>query len=371
MTISRGLQIIIVALAISASLATPLKRASTKKSARQIEFTTPSSVVETKTGYPEAGFRPKIPFDLPHEFQPKAVTEAATEAATEASTKAITEAAITEAATTEAATEYATESTTEAFEIFGTTTTTESTLEDFDEIVPTTTAATTEVLDHTPADTYGAPDFSPIDEEEFEADVVPAPAEDFQPPREEDSKDFSADFDVIDNADSEFIADIPAVEQTKQTEGEELEVMVNQVPAEVYGAPDMDNNEPKTDVETVEQELIEVVEPEQFDVEPQVEEQEGSAESELELVDDNEPRIQEPAEIYGAPGNADESERDNELESELADVEEQIEILSRLTKLRSGRLVFLPVQKNLYLGRLVSNKSAKRSQRKNGRLLRL
>ncbi|XP_075162043.1 uncharacterized protein LOC142234755 [Haematobia irritans] len=328
----RGLKLaLIVTLAIGSSSATPLKRSNGRKSARQIEFTTPSTLVETKTGYPEAGFRPRIPFDLP---KPKAVTESAID------------------------------TTTEAFETLSTTTS--STLEDFDEIVPTTTQKP-EIEDYTPADTYGAPDFSPkLSEEEFEAEVVPAPAVDFQPPSEEESQDFSAPFVIVDDADSEFIADIPAAEQTPETsesEAEVLETTVNEIPETIYGAP---ANEPKTDVESIEQEEVVV---KAIDIDSQVEEtQEGSAETTLELVGEGETTIQEPAEIYGAP----ESEADNELQSELAEVEQQIEILSRLTKLKNGRLVLLPSQNDYYFGRLVSSsKPSKRSQRVNGRLITL
>uniref|UniRef100_A0A1I8P223 DUF4794 domain-containing protein n=1 Tax=Stomoxys calcitrans TaxID=35570 RepID=A0A1I8P223_STOCA len=321
MAIFGGLKIsFIVALTIAGSLATPLKRSNGKKSARQIEFTTPSSVLESRTGYPEAGFRPKIPFDLP---QPKAVTEAVTE----------------------------------VLETLATTTSSTSTLEDFDEVVPTTTTIITggtEVVDYTPADTYGAPAPSAKNSGgEFNADVVPAPAEDFQPPSQEDSQDFSASFIVMDNVDSEFIADIPAAEQTSETktEAEELEI-----PSDTYGAPESENKL-KTDVETIEQQ--EEGEEEQVTVDTEIEE--GSAESEL--AGENKRRVQEPSEIYGAP----DSDIVNEIAAELAEVEKQIQILSRLTKLRSGRIAMLPSKNE----RLVSAKPPKKTQRLNGRLMKL
>ncbi|XP_037807812.1 uncharacterized protein LOC119601124 [Lucilia sericata] len=331
MVISRGLQILVVALAISCTLATPIKR-SKAKSARQIEFTTPSSPVEQKTGYPEAGFRPKIPFELPNE-KPVPVTE--------------------------------------SVEII-TTTPAESTLEDFDEIVPTTVKP--DVVDHTPADTYGAPLPTTDDAVEVEAEVVPAPAEDFQPPSEEPSKDFSSAFDVIDNNTGDVIADLPTLEQT--SEAQDLEDIDQQLPANTYGVPEVELNEPKTDVETVEQEsemeqnnVAETVDDEQQQVEEvdiEAIEEEGSAESELAPA--SELDIHEPADTYGAPRT--ELDEENEIESELAEVEQQLEILSRLTRSKTGRLVILPIENNLYLGRLVSNQP-KRAQRKNGRLLKL
>ncbi|KAI8122229.1 Beta-1-syntrophin [Lucilia cuprina] len=312
-----------VALAISCTLATPIKR-SKAKSARQIEFTTPSSPVEQKTGYPEAGFRPKIPFELPNE-KPVSVTE--------------------------------------SVEII-TTTPAESTLEDFDEIVPTTVKS--DVVDHTPADTYGAPLPTTDDAVEVEAEVVPAPAEDFQPPSEEPSKDFSSAFDVIDNNTGDVIADLPTLEQA--SEAQDLEVIE---PANTYGVPEVELSEPKTDVETVEPESemeqhngAETVDDEQQqteEVDIEATEEEGSAESEL--APTSELDIHEPADTYGAPKT--ELDEENEIESELDEVEQQLEILSRLTRSKTGRLVILPIENNLYLGRLVSNQP-KRAQRKNG-----
>lgn len=354
MAISKGLQILVVALAISCTLATPIKR-SKSKLARQIEFTTPSSVVEQKTGYPEAGFRPKIPFHLPNE-KPQTTTPATT---------------------------------TETVEEF-TSTTTESTLEDFDEIVPTTVKS--DVEDHTPADTYGAPFPNPANnDDETEAEVVPAPAEDFQPPSEEASPDFSSPFDIIDTNAGDVIADLPAFEQTSEAEDLD-EINVNQLPAATYGAPEVNVNEPKTDVETVDTEIETEQEqhkseldedeteaeaqPEKEDGQQEQQEdvsvtdfeatEEGSAESELGSA--SEPEIHEPADTYGVPKA--EFDEENEIDSELAEVEQQLEILSRLTRMKSGRLVILPIEQNLYLGRLVSSQP-KRVQRKNGRLLKL
>lgn len=330
MTISRGLTVLVVALAISCTLATPIKRSSKVKSARQIEFTTPSSVVEQRTGYPEAGFRPKIPFELPNE-KPQIATE--------------------------------------SIEV-GTTTPTESNLEDFDEIVPTTVKS--EVEDHTPADTYGPPLTNDENAIETEAEVVPVPAEDFQPPNEEPFQDFSSTLDVTYDSVSDVIADLPAVEQTSQVEN--IDVVESELPAETYGTPEIKSSVPTVDVEQVDQELDMEDQPkinEDVDVNVEISEEgpleennfnieinEGSAESE----------IHEPADTYGAPKT--ELDEENEIESEFEEVEQQLEILSRLTHTKTGRLVILPIDKNLYLGRLVSNQP-KQVQRKNGRLLKL
>lgn len=313
MAISRGLQMLVVALAISSTLTTPLKR-SKGKLARQIEFTTPLTVVEQRTGYPGAGFRPKIPFDLPNE-KPEQVTESV-----------------------------------EVLPISPTA----STLEDFDEAVSKTVKSVE--TDHTPADTYGAPLPTADDTIEIEAKLVPAPAEDFQPPSEEATQDFLSSFNVIDNNAGDVVADLPAFEQASETE--DLDVTNNKLPPNTYGAPEVKLSKPKTDVETIDdqqqQEGIESAEAE------------GSAESELGLA--SESGIHEPADAYGAPRT--ELDEDNEIESELAEVEQQLEILSRLTRMKTGRLVILPIENNLYLGRLVSSQP-KRVQRKNGRLQKL
>ena len=329
MTISRVIIILVVAVAISCTLATPVKR-SKVKFARQIELTTPSSVVEQSTGYPDAGFRPKIPFDLPNE-KPKTITE--------------------------------------SIELV-TIKQTESTMEDSDEILPTTVKP--EVEDRTPANTYGPPLSVGENDIETVAEIVPVPAEDFQPPSEEPIQDFSSTIDVTHNSDSDVIADIPAVEQTSEVE--DIDVIVNQLPANRYGTPEIKSNEPKVDVEQVDQEIDIEQRPkisEDVEVDVEVSEDEPEEEDNFEFEKNEgsaESEIHEPANTYGAPKT--ELVEENEIESELEEVEQQLEILSRLTRMKNGRLVILPIDKNLYLGRLVSSQP-KRGQSKNDRLLKL
>lgn len=181
----------------AASSAMPQRRQ--LKSQRQVEL--------SSTPYPAAGFRPKIPFDLPSERQPKLEEPLATTTASAAKTE----------------------------------------VEDFG--ITEEQATTTELLEQevqlnarTPANTYGAPNQQPEDTVEV---VAQAPARDFQPPVREAAQDFAAV--AIDGiaGEQQPVADLPALDQPETTLSEEQEELstteialkVAATPANTYGAP--------------------------------------------------------------------------------------------------------------------------------------
>ncbi|TDG44067.1 hypothetical protein AWZ03_009492 [Drosophila navojoa] len=188
--------IFLMLLLAAASSAMPQRRQ--LKSQRQVEL--------SSTPYPAAGFRPKIPFDLPSERQPKLEEPLATTTAPSAKTE----------------------------------------VEDFG--ITEEQATTTELLEQevqvnarTPANTYGAPD-QPEDTVEV---VAQAPARDFQPPVREAAQDFAAV--AIDGiaGEQQPVADLPALDQPETTLSEEQEELstteialkVAATPANTYGAP--------------------------------------------------------------------------------------------------------------------------------------
>lgn len=128
-------------LALSAVSAMPQRRA---KSQRQVEY--------SSTPYPAAGFRPRVPFNLPGEVQPKIETEPLT-----------------------------TTSTTSASEV--------ETLENTEPLSTTEqqqpeagTVADLELSIRTPANTYGAPEEQDPLVPDTVVVVAQEPARDFQPP---------------------------------------------------------------------------------------------------------------------------------------------------------------------------------------------
>ncbi|XP_037953462.1 uncharacterized protein LOC119683724 [Teleopsis dalmanni] len=299
MAAMRLLAVFIVALALTSTThGSPVKRISRQKSARQVEATTPSAVAE-KTPYPAAGFRPKVPFELPNERQPKAVPEP-------------------------------------------TTSTTAAPIEDFGFVVTTTQSAPTSIefddednIAHTPADTYGAPEVTAkkIDATvENAVDGVSKPAEDFQPPNSEPVEDFGGapTVDAV-GGDAEPVADVPVSVESNMPETKDelsnVDIDLKQSPAETYGPPELD-------------------------------------------IDNR----QLPAETYGAPTEkaAEAVDEVDEQENELVPAntnDGQFEVLSRLSDLKNGRLIFVPADgtnlRQIYFAELDV------PQRTNGRLVRM
>ncbi|EDV96647.1 uncharacterized protein LOC6558094 [Drosophila grimshawi] len=200
--------------------AMPQRRHRQQKSQRQVEL--------ASTPYPAAGFRPKIPFELPSEQQPKVEVP-------------------TTAATFKIAAEEA-PSTTEL-------------IEQQPEQEPTDV----EVNPRTPAATYGAPEQA---DDTVEVVGAPAPAQDFQPPVREAVEDFAAV--AIDGVADEQqpVADLPALdkvetplnnedEQQTETDTEVAAKTAQATPANTYGAPNTpaDNYGPPELEEPIDNEL--------------------------------------------------------------------------------------------------------------------
>ncbi|XP_030569098.1 uncharacterized protein LOC115768588 [Drosophila novamexicana] len=190
--------VLMLLLAVSIS-ARPQRRQ--LKSQRQVEL--------ASTPYPAAGFRPRIPFDLPSERQPKLEEPLAT---------------TTAAATTKI-----------AVEDFGTTET-QSTTELLEQDVQINT--------RTPANTYGAPEQSASSPDDTVEVVAQAPARDFQPPVREAVEDFAAV--AVDGIATEQqpVADLPALDQAEtplsndeELPATEIAIKAAATPASTYGAP--------------------------------------------------------------------------------------------------------------------------------------
>jgi len=209
-------------LALSAVSAMPQRRA---KSQRQVEY--------SSTPYPAAGFRPRVPFNLPGEVQPKIETEPLT-----------------------------TTSTTSASEV--------ETLENTEPLSTTEqqqpeagTEADLELSIRTPANTYGAPEEQDPLVPDTVVVVAQEPARDFQPPSLDAVEDFAADVTVA--ADGEQpVADVPALGQA-ESEDDEPEAAVKAVtpagaygpPAATYGVPELSETENELDLEESQVELVE------------------------------------------------------------------------------------------------------------------
>lgn len=365
----------LLAVAIAVVAATPLKRTSTHQrqrvhSARQLLATT-AQPVQARTGYPAAGFRPHIAFELPNE---RKTTELPTVSSTSAPAYEVTTAQTEDAAGSDDVTidiELIVEDAGEAVndEKFATTTAipksdAENEVELQVDVKKESAAAAVET--HTPAIEYGPP--------VVDADTVLEPAEHFQPPNK-DAEEFAPSNPTFDaevavvagsaatNVDADTtaqpVADFPAVEEARFTPtvassnddnagaapidvSSELDAAAaaQPIPAATYGPPTG--------------------------------------------VDEAESRL--PAETYGAPGVVavvphEIEEEDfgvelNEFEPAAAaeDAElsaEQIELLSGLSELQSGRLIFVPADGGNLRQILFAASPQQRRADRNGRLIRL
>ncbi|XP_022221134.2 uncharacterized protein LOC111073228 [Drosophila obscura] len=221
---SISILILAAALALATVSAMPQRRL---KSQRQVEY--------SSTPYPAAGFRPRIPFGLPSEQQPKLEAEPlTTPRAVETLENAVAEA--------------------------------ETTTEVEQQEAETETEAELEVALRTPANTYGAPD----DQQDTVEVVAQAPARDFQPPVLEAVEDFDADGAAAADG-QQPVADVPALGQAEQNEPEPIptDVEVKAVtpagtygppaspaPASTYGAPELSEPENELDLEESQVELV-------------------------------------------------------------------------------------------------------------------
>ncbi|XP_001353509.2 uncharacterized protein [Drosophila pseudoobscura] len=228
---SISILILAAALAVATVSAMPQRRL---KSQRQVEY--------ASTPYPAAGFRPRIPFALPSEQQPKLEAEPLT---TPSAVETLENA---ETTTTEVAQQQEAE---------------------------TETEAELEVALRTPANTYGAPD-DQQDQDTVEV-VAQAPARDFQPPVLEAVEDFAADGAATADG-QQPVADVPALgqgeEEARQLDEPEPEPIPTDVevkavtpagtygpppspkPASTYGAPELSEPENELDLEESQVELV-------------------------------------------------------------------------------------------------------------------
>ncbi|XP_017072453.1 uncharacterized protein LOC108108789 [Drosophila eugracilis] len=207
-------------LALSSVSAMPQRRA---KSQRQVEY--------SSTPYPAAGFRPRIPFSLPGEVQPKLEAEPLT---------------------TTTPSEVQTLESTEPL----------STTEQQQPEAETEAEADLEVSVRTPANTYGAPgEQNPLEPDTVEV-VAQEPARDFQPPSLEAVEDFAADGTVVSGGEQP-VADVPALGQ-EEAQANEPEAEVKAVtpagtygpPAATYGVPELSEPENELDLEESQVELV-------------------------------------------------------------------------------------------------------------------
>uniref|UniRef100_A0A1A9UQJ1 DUF4794 domain-containing protein n=1 Tax=Glossina austeni TaxID=7395 RepID=A0A1A9UQJ1_GLOAU len=269
--------------------AIPIRVVNPKLSSRQKQFSaSPSSLASEQIGYPEAGFRPSIPFELPTERTPKAV------------------------------------------------------IKNMDDITRRTTTLPEIGIINMSGTVYGLPE-ELDDVFAIDAEVIPIPAEGFQLPHPKSDQNFISALGNGNSLDTDAIADLPAAEQTSSTKNENKKT--KQDPLTTYGAPDL-NLTPKKDVETV------IVE--QMDENNSLEQQAASEAWQI------------PAETYGVPELPD---LNNELKGDLAEVGVQFTEILNPTNGKSGRLVLLPLQSSLYLGRLVLKPWE--NQRPNGSLSKL
>uniref|UniRef100_A0A1B0BPC1 DUF4794 domain-containing protein n=1 Tax=Glossina palpalis gambiensis TaxID=67801 RepID=A0A1B0BPC1_9MUSC len=253
--------------------AIPIKEVNRKLSSRQTEFSASASLLTSEQiGYPEAGFRPRIPFELPTKRTPKQV------------------------------------------------------IKNNDDITRSTTTLPEIGIISMSATVYGLPE-DLDDVLAIDAEVIPIPAGDFQLPHPKSDQDFITALGNDNSLDTDAIADLPATEQTSSTKNENKNTKHD--PLTTYGAPDL-NLTPKKDVETV------IVE--QIDENISMEQQ---AVSEARQI---------PAETYAVP---DLSDVNNGLKGDSGGVGAQFTKILNPTNGKSGRLVILPLQSSLYLGRLV------------------
>lgn len=372
---------ILLALAIAVVVATPLKRPSTRQhqqvhSARQVVATTVQPV-QARTGYPPAGFQPHIPFELPNE---RKTTELPAVSSSPAPADEVTIAQPEDAAGSgdvNVDIEVIVEGTGEDENDEKVTKTTETPKSDAEgkvevqvEIKEETSETAVEA--HTPAIEYGPP---VVDAGTNVADgeVVDEPAERFQPPNK-DAEEFASANPTLDadvavdvgsaatNADTDApgrpVADFPTVEEAfTPTVASSDDDNTGAAPIDVSG---------ELDAEAAEQPLP------------------AATYGPPTSIDEAESRL--PAETYGAPGVAavvppEVEEEDfgvelNELEPKAAaeDAElsaEQIELLSGLSELQSGRLIFVPSDGGNLRQIFFAAPPQQRHTDRNGRLVRV
>uniref|UniRef100_A0A0A1XLR5 DUF4794 domain-containing protein n=1 Tax=Zeugodacus cucurbitae TaxID=28588 RepID=A0A0A1XLR5_ZEUCU len=377
---------ILLAVAIAVVAATPLKRPSARQrlqqhSARQVEATT-AQPVQGRTGYPAAGFRPHIPFELPNE---RKTTELPAVSSTPAPADEATTAQPEDAPGSgdiDVDVEVIVEGTgeDENDEKVATTTETPKSNEVEDEVEVQVEVKEEEetsevpVETHTPAIEYGPPAVE-ADNSVADGEAVEEPAEDFQPPNK-DAEEFAAANPTLDadvavdvsivatNADADApaqpVADFPAVAEedftpTVAPQGDDDNA--GAAPIDVSGELDAEAAEQPTPAATY-----------------------GPPTS----VDEAESHL--PADTYGAPGivavvppvveEEDFGVELNELEPAAAaeDAElsaEQIELLSGLSELQSGRLIFVPSDGGNLRQIFFAAPPQQRRADRNGRLMRV
>ncbi|XP_060655889.1 uncharacterized protein LOC132791102 [Drosophila nasuta] len=250
-----GLILISLMLAATIVTATPLRKHSRQsiKSQRQVEL------VAASTPYPAAGFRPKIPFDLPSERQPKLEEPLATTTTPAAATSSSdVEVEVEEFASTDAQ---------------STTTTVEEEEQEEQQTEIETNA-------RTPSNTYGAPDTdSEVNPEDTIEVVAQAPSQEFQPPTREAVEDFAAV--AIDGPaiEQQPVADLPALPDQAEaplsgvSNDAELPPLAGattpanfygapNTPARSYGAPELEEPDNELEVDESQVELVEEAEQE-------------------------------------------------------------------------------------------------------------
>ncbi|KAI8037876.1 uncharacterized protein LOC128259759 [Drosophila gunungcola] len=221
-------------LALCAVSAMPQRRHA--KSQRQVEY--------SSTPYPAAGFRPRVPFNLPGELQPQLETEPLTTTTTTTSTSTTTPSEVQPLESTEPL------STTEQQES------------------ETEAEAEAELSVRTPANTYGAPEEQdPLEPDTVEV-VAQEPARDFQPPSLESVEDFAAAGTVAAGSEQP-VADVPALGQADSQDSESEPELIAEAevkavtpagtygpPAATYGVPELSEPENELDLEESQVELV-------------------------------------------------------------------------------------------------------------------
>lgn len=213
-------------LAISAISAMPQRNR--VKSQRQVEY--------SSTPYPAAGFRPRVPFNLPGEVQPKLEAEPTT--------------------TTSSDSDVETLENTEPLS------TTEQLQPETEVAAEAETEADLEVALRTPANTYGAPGEQDPLEPDTVVVVAQEPARDFQPPTLEAVEDFAADGAVAADG-QQPVADVPALQAAEEEVIPEAAVKAVTPagtygpPAATYGVPELGELEKELDLEESQVELVE------------------------------------------------------------------------------------------------------------------
>ncbi|XP_020799935.1 uncharacterized protein LOC110177519 [Drosophila serrata] len=214
-------------LAISAISAMPQRNR--VKSQRQVEY--------SSTPYPAAGFRPRIPFNLPGEVQPKLEAEPL------ATTPSIP-------------------SDVETLENTEPLSTTEQQLQPETEVAAEAeTEADLEVAIRTPAKTYGTPGEQDPLEPDTVVVVAQEPARDFQPPTLDAVEDFATDGAAAADG-QQPVADVPALQAEQELIPEAEVKAVTPAgtygpPAATYGVPELGETENELDLEESQVELVE------------------------------------------------------------------------------------------------------------------